>query len=88
MSSQLLRGLSHRKRCLNLDTTAPSVRKQTQNASLSQSYRPVALLSCLSKVLERFVHEQRLSFLLESKALPDEQFGFLRGRSSASAAVL
>ena len=43
------------------------------------SYRPVALLSCLSKVLEGFVHEQLSSFRLESKAWPDEQFGFLRG---------
>ena len=56
--------------------------KAGKNASLPQSYRPVALLSCLSKVLERFVHEQLSSFLLESKALPDEQFGFLRGRSA------
>ena len=28
------------------------------------------------------MHEQLSSFLLESKALPDEQFGFLRGRSA------
>ena len=56
--------------------------KAGKNASLPQSYRPVALLSCLSKVLERFVHEQLSSFLLESRALPDEQFGFLRGRSA------
>ena len=54
--------------------------KAGKNASLPQSYRPVALpsLSCLSKVLERFVHEQLSSFLLESKALLDEQFGYLR----------
>ena len=28
------------------------------------------------------MHEQLSSFLLENKALPDEQFGFLRGRSA------
>ena len=28
------------------------------------------------------MHEQLPSFLLESKALPDDQFGFLRGRSA------
>ena len=54
--------------------------KTGKNASLPQAYRPVALLSCLSKVLERFVHEQLSSFQLESKALPDDQFGFLRNR--------
>ena len=56
--------------------------KAGKNSSLPQSYRPVALLRCLLKVLERFVHEQLSSFLLESKALPDEQFGFLCGRSA------
>ena len=48
----------------------------------TQSNQPVALLSCLSKVLEQFVPGQLSSFLLESKALPDGQFGFLRGRSA------
>ena len=56
--------------------------KAGKNASLPQSYRPVALLSCLSKVLERFVHEQLSPFLLQSKAFPGEQFGFRRGRSA------
>ena len=62
-------------------TIITAILKAGKNASLPQSYRPVALLSCLSKVLERFVHEQLSSFLLESKALPDDQFmfGFLRG---------
>ena len=50
--------------------------KADKNASLPKSYRPVALLSCLSKVLERFVHEQLSSFLLESKALSGHQFDF------------
>ena len=56
--------------------------KAGKNASLRQSYRPVALLSCLSKVLERLVHDQLSSFRLESKALPDDQFVFRSGRSA------
>ena len=46
------------------------------------SYRPIALLSCVSKVFERLVHEQLLDFCLTSGILPDEQFGFLKGRSA------
>ena len=46
------------------------------------SYRPVALLSCLSKVLERFVHNQLVQYCLTHGYIPEQQFGFLRGRSA------
>ena len=46
------------------------------------SYRPIALLSCLSKLLERLVHNQLLSYCLTNNHIPDSQFGFLRGRSA------
>ena len=39
-------------------------------------------VSCLSKGLERLVREQLSSFLLERKALSDDQFGFLRACSA------
>ena len=47
------------------------------------SYRPITLLSCLSKVFERLVHEQLLTYCLKNGFLPDQQFGFLRGRPTA-----
>ena len=75
------RGISCRKwKSAILLVVVTPILKTGKNASLPQAYRPVALLSCLSKVLERFVHEQLSSFQLESKALPDDQFGFLRNR--------
>ena len=47
-----------------------------------KSYRPVALLSCVSKVFERLVHEQLFNFCLVNGILPDEQYGFVKGRSA------
>ena len=47
-----------------------------------KSYRPVALLSCVSKVFERLVHEQLFKFCFVNGILPDEQYGFVKGRSA------
>ena len=46
------------------------------------SYRPVALLCSISKVFERLVHKQLLKYCLNNNILPQEQFGFLKGRSA------
>ena len=59
-----------------------SVFKNNGKSSVPQSYRPIALLSCVSKVFESFVREQLLQFCLDSGAIPDEQFGFLPMRST------
>lgn len=58
------------------------VPKDGKDLSLPSSYRPIALLSSLSKVLEHLVKEQLTDFCLEHNIFPDEQFGFLRGRST------
>ena len=52
--------------------------KSGKPSSDPQSYRPVALLSSLSKLLEKFVHKHCFS----NSIIPDDQFGFLRGRSA------
>ena len=41
------------------------------------SYRPIALLPCVSKILEGLASEQLLSHCLSVYAIPDEQYGFL-----------
>ena len=56
--------------------------KQKGERSVPTNYRPIALLPCLSKVLEGFVRKQLLSYCLENDLLPDEQYGFLRKRST------
>ena len=58
------------------------VLKDGTDATQPMSYRPIALLSCLSKVFGRLVHEQLLTYCREHGFLPDQQFGFLRGRST------
>ena len=60
---------------------APAL-KDGKDATQPVSYRPIALLSCLSNVFERLVHERLLTYCLEHGFLPDQQFGSLRGRST------
>jgi hypothetical protein len=56
--------------------------KPRKPAGSTGSYRPVALTSCIAKVMERLVAD-RLSYFLESKGLLSPcQAGFRRGRST------
>ena len=58
-----------------------AVPKPGADASVPKGYRPISLLSCLSKALESIV-TARLTHLLEtSSALSETQFGFRRTRS-------
>ena len=50
-------------------------------------YRPISLLSLISKVLERVVHTRMSKFLFSNKLLSNCQFGF-RPRSSTQEALL
>ena len=56
--------------------------KDGKDANQPRSYRPIALLSCTAKVLERLVYDQLVHFCFENDILPKEQFGFLQGRSA------
>ena len=46
------------------------------------NYRPIALVSLLSKVMEKAINSQLLSILEKSKLLNDRQYGFRQGRST------
>lgn len=56
--------------------------KQKGDRSDPARYRPIALLCSISKVLETFAHKQLLAFCMAHKVIPDEQYGFLPGRST------
>ena len=56
-----------------------TLQKGSNDATLSQNYRPIALASSLSKVLERFIISKYETFF-HSNAL---QFGFKRGHSTS-----
>jgi hypothetical protein len=58
------------------------VLKPNKNKDCSDSYRPIALTSCVGKIFEQLL-KQRLEFYIESNSLlPNNQFGFRRGRSA------
>ena len=59
-----------------------AVPKPGGDASSPKGYRPISLLSCLSKVLERIVTDRLTYFLESSYALSETQFGFRRTRST------
>lgn len=60
-------------------TALPKPGKPTHDP---RSYRPISLLSSLSKILEKHVLELINEHLKTRPIIPDDQFGFVRGRSS------
>ena len=46
------------------------------NAQIVFNYRPISVLSALSKILEKLIHKRVLSFLNLNKVLSKLQFGF------------
>ena len=62
--------------------TICAVPTEGTDSSQTVSYRPVAMLSCVSKLFERLIHEQLMKCGFENDILPHEQFGFLKERSA------
>lgn len=59
-----------------------AIKKPGKNPSEPTSYRPISLLSSLSKVLERVILSRISLFTDENDVLPPEQHGFVRGKST------
>ena len=59
-----------------------AVPKPNGDLSTAKGYRPISLLSCLSKTLENIVTTRLTYFLERNHLLSSAQFGFRRGRSS------
>ncbi len=53
-------------------------------SNLVSNYRPISLLSCTSKVLEKAVNEQLNAYLRDNKLLSDKQSGFTQGDSTVN----
>ena len=58
------------------------VHKRKSKSSPS-NYRPVSLLSILSKVMETIVNRAMINFMETNHVLSERQFGFRRGHSAA-----
>ena len=54
---------------------------------LVDNYRPVSLLTSISKVFEKVVYEQLVSYFKKYKLLYDSQYGFQEGHSTELAAL-
>jgi hypothetical protein len=52
------------------------------NSELCDNYRPIALLSTLSKILEKLVSVQLVNHLDRNKILYEHQYGFQRNKST------
>jgi Reverse transcriptase (RNA-dependent DNA polymerase)/Endonuclease-reverse transcriptase len=52
------------------------------DSSCPSNYRPIALISVLSKVMEKVINVQLLSYLESAKLISDHQYGFRKNRST------
>lgn len=59
--------------------------KPGKPANEVKNLRPISLLNCLSKVLERVLHVRIIEFCNENDLLPNNQFGFRKGHSTVHA---
>lgn len=55
------------------------------NANNISNFRPIALLSVFSKIIEKILAKRLLSFLKSENILSPHQYGFLEGKSTTSA---
>ena len=55
--------------------------------SLFSNYRPISILSTLSKVFEKLMFKRFNSFLVRFNVMRDNQFGFRKGRSTSDAVL-
>lgn len=58
------------------------------DSTIPTNYRPVSLLSIVSKMLERVAHEQLIVYLNKWNVLPEVQYAYRKGRSTEDALVL
>ena len=57
------------------------------NPKLYSNYRPISVLSCFSKILERLIYNRVITFLDKHNILYDGQYGFRHGVSTELALV-
>ena len=58
----------------------PAFKKDDKNSP--SNYRPISLLSCIGKVMERAVYKHTYNFIFEHSLLYAYQSGFIRGHST------
>ena len=59
--------------------------KAGKNKTLTTSYRPISLNSCLSKIMDRIIANRLGWFVTTNKLLSNRQYGFRKGSSTTDA---
>ena len=67
------------------ETTYVPIPKTSTSSSSPSGYRLISILSTISKILEKHVHQLIFQHLCVHHPLSSKQWGFLPGRSTASA---
>ena len=62
--------------------------KKNKDSKMADSYRPVSILTAVSKVLESIVYEQLSKYLEEADILPPQQHGFRKNHSVSTAVAM
>ena len=55
--------------------------------ALFSNYRPISVLPCFSKFLERIIYNRIINYLNDSDVLCDNQYGFRKNRSPSLALI-
>lgn len=63
------------------------IRKPSKPPDCPLSYRPISLLSSLSKILEKVIKEKILNFIDAERILPSQQFGFRKEHNTVQPLV-
>ena len=72
-------------RKLNIAKVIPLYK--SENHELFTNYRPISILSCLSKILERLMYNRINNFLAECNILSNKQYGFRENYSTYKAMI-
>ncbi|XP_050498825.1 probable RNA-directed DNA polymerase from transposon BS isoform X1 [Diabrotica virgifera virgifera] len=67
------------------DVIVLPILKPGKNSNLAQSYRPISLMSCMLKTLERMIKHRLEWWVEKNKLLPDFQFGYKKGYGTLDA---
>ena len=52
-----------------------------------ENYRPISVLSCFSKLLEKLMYERLIKFIDKNDILSEHQYGFRKNRSTEHACI-
>ena len=64
------------------EATIIPILKPGKDATKCTSYRPIALISCLSKIMEKIINKRLMWYLEKHKLINKSQCGFRKGRST------